>query len=63
VSFPSTNLLVVNCPFHPDRELTCPACNGAKGGRSKSAKKVNAARKNWKRAVAGGNLGRKGKNG
>ena len=36
----------MRCPIHPHRELTCAACLGAKGGRSKSAKKAAAVRLN-----------------
>ncbi len=37
------------CKIHPERELTCLACQGAKGGKSKSPEKQTAARKNGRR--------------
>jgi hypothetical protein len=36
------------CGVHPTTALVCPRCNAAKGGRSKSKKKLAAARKNAK---------------
>src|SRR5271170_4486444 len=39
----------MHCPIHTRRELSCSACEGAKGGRSKSAQKIKAARKNGAR--------------
>lgn len=39
------------CPIH-NRPLFCPACIGAKGGKSKSVKKLLHVRENLKRADA-----------
>ena len=37
------------CVRHPDVTLRCPACIGEAGGKAKSAKKTQAARRNAKR--------------
>jgi hypothetical protein len=37
------------CPIHK-KKLICPACNGAKGGKSRSKKKLRAIAKNAKKA-------------
>jgi hypothetical protein len=37
----------MRCPMH-GRELICPACVGARGGKRKSRAKAAAARKNAK---------------
>lgn len=37
-----------HCHIHPDTALTCARCIGAKGGKSRSKKKLAAIRKNAK---------------
>lgn len=49
---------LVNCPTHPNVKLLCPACTGAKGGVSKSKKKLRAALRNAKKATAARKGGR-----
>lgn len=37
-----------HCPIHPETALICPRCIAARGGQSKSKKKLAAARRNAK---------------
>jgi hypothetical protein len=47
-----TGLLEAQCTIHPGTPLICPRCLAAKGGRSRSPKKLKAIAKNAKLASA-----------